>query len=443
MKVDGGDRIAAPGPHTSDRTPRKHADRPLRAVPRGVASRPLAVPATTLQTWIGLLCLGACAAAPPFAPPAVAVEVAYAFAGADLGVPGETVDKPPQLDSKSVQIDVFALPTTPTFGSVELQLEAITADRGEPFRSASSLPPGTRWASPAPALDGAHRVGTGRAVTAAGLATTFALSAPGLPAFGCELAVPGVRLFLRPADGRERAILQAPLTEASDAVLFVPAADVRLAGHAVVIRLAGPADAAAVDAARREAEAAAQATPVPPADAQQWRVAAAAIGGQSRRAALLAIAVQLELPPCTDILLAAEEQQLIAIGDAVAQLDAAAAGYRWHFERTLWSALVPGLQRDELPLGLRAAVIRQLGAIAAEPSLLQLLLATSADGAAFADTLAEENLLALADRDPVGRVRACDWLGARGRTVPGYDPLAVPAARATALRAQADAEAKR
>src|SRR6185369_16531324 len=97
-------------------------------------------------------------------------------------------------------------------------------------------------------------------------------------------------------------------------------------------------------------------------------------------------------------------------------------------------ALLPRLERDELPGALQAALWRQLGALADDAGSLRLLLTAAADDAAFDAAVRDENLKALADGDAARRVRAHDWLQARGGAVPDFDPLAPPAQRRAALR---------
>ena len=47
--------------------------------------------------------------------------------------------------------------------------------------------------------------------------------------------------------------------------------------------------------------------------------------------------------------------------------------------------------------------------------------------------LLAENFIQLEDSSPAARVRACDWLAARGIAPAGYDPLGPPKARREAL----------
>jgi len=200
--------------------------------------------------------------------------------------------------------------------------------------------------------------------------------------------------------------------------------------------------AAAADLAA--ADAASQAPPPQPPDALQAQrgLALAAIGGDNRRTALLALAERHRLARCVDLLLCADEPQLIAMTERVAQnAPADAPDFAWRFERALWRALVPALQRDELPPGLASALLRHLGALGSDPTTLETVLGGSGDADAFLGALRQENLLALEDRDPAVRVHAHDWLAANGAAVPDYEPMAPRAERRRALRKFAAAAA--
>ncbi|MBX3461661.1 MAG: hypothetical protein KF830_00685 [Planctomycetes bacterium] len=353
------------------------------------------------------------------------------------------------LAARRLQVDVFGLAAEPALDSVELHLGAVLALRGRPLRAASSLRPGTRWGMPAPAavVEGTPHLGSVTGIVAAGWSTTFSTSVPHLPEFRCEPAADGVRLALRTDTGRDRgielAVLRDPLGDGA-ALLFVPATGAGFAGHAIRIGAGGLADAAEIDAAVAangpKAPPAAPAGPGTDPIALQWQLAAESIGAQPRRGALLALATNFGLPACVDVLLAADETNLIAIGAEVGRLDPVAADRRFDFERAVWSALLPAMQREELPLGLRSAVLRRLGILALEPATLQRLLATSHDAAAFAAGAQAENLEALGDRDPVHRLRAHEYLAEHGLAVPDYAPLDPPERRAAALRAHAPTE---
>lgn len=113
----------------------------------------------------------------------------------------------------------------------------------------------------------------------------------------------------------------------------------------------------------------------------------------------------------------------------------------WQVERAMLSALVPALQRQTLPAALRATLIRHFGALALDPSALDLLLQTSADASSFATGVRTANLDALADHDTAPRLRARDSLVEHGAAVPDFDPLAPREARQQALRRFAAATA--
>lgn len=343
------------------------------------------------------------------------------------------MDNAPEPGAVAIAFEVLALPAVPAAPALEPQLAAIAATSGSAFRGASSLPPDSRFASPPPDLAAGRRVGAAAGVVGPGLRVVATSSHPHLAALACEAEPSGLRLWLRTADG-ERCLLRPPLQPHQPAMVFVPATGTG-GGHAFVVTLGGAAEAGALAQAHAAVRDAADLAPLPSRAERQWQEARTAYGAYSRRAALLALAAASDLPACTDVLLAADEARLAAIGDEVGRLDAAATTDPWAFERALWTALVPALQRDELPPGLRAAVIRRLGALTAEPTLLRVHLRQSADASAFAAALHAENVYALTDRDAIHRIRAHDWLALHGVQIDGYDPLADDAARDRALAA--------
>lgn len=391
----------------------------------------------------------ACTASAPFAPLPVAITVTHegappsAAAAALSPDSGAAVENDSTSGYRTVVVTVLALRRAPAIEAVEPQLAAIAATKGRAFGAAFAVPPGTGWADPAPEPAAGHSVGEAAGVVGPALRARFAPARPELPAIACAPVEDGVAVTLCSADGR-CALLRRPVRPGVAAQLFVPFAEggavAGLAGHAVRIEVGAAAPAAAVAAARAEAAAAAAQPALASPLEHRWQLATGAIGVYARRAALLSLAATYDLPAATDLLLAADERLLIAVGDSLAGRGEAPVD-AWTFQRTLWEALVPGLLRDELAPGLRAAAIRGLGALASEPATLRLHLHQSADAVAFADALRSENVYALQDRDAIHRVRAHDWLGAHGVEVPGYDPLADEAAREQALDAWQDPEA--
>jgi len=115
-----------------------------------------------------------------------------------------------------------------------------------------------------------------------------------------------------------------------------------------------------------------------------------------------------------------------------------AASWRWVLAR----AREQRDADDYVPEPLDALLLQLAGEAGRWPDLALDALAQSPDAAAFADRLEQENLIFLEDADPAARVRAWDWLAARGRAPAGFDPLASSAERRAALAALREASDK-
>lgn len=361
---------------------------------------------------------------------------------------------------KSLQIEVFALRTAPAGRSPEAFARSITAEAGSPFRATANLPLGSAWLEPGdaralraclvtegdPAQRTGQQLGAASAFVLAGAQTVVTTSLPRLPVVRLDNDAGRCRVRIdvtAPGDGGVHHLtLRDPLPDEGPCALFVPAVPgATFAGHALVLTAAaGPADPAAAEAAFSRAR-----TDAPPpaasTAAQEAGIAASMVGEHNRRPALLAIARSLALPACIDAILSADEAHLAAITRGLGSTAADDPERPWRFEAAVWSAMLPALQHDELPFGLRSCLLRHFGALGGDATTLQTLLAASRDAASFARAVQEENVLALASRDVVQRVRGHDWLVARGSAVPDYDPLAPVAARRQALRRHAEATA--
>jgi hypothetical protein len=367
--------------------------------------------------------------------------------------PAALVENDAQVPPRSVAVALFALEETPEADSIELHLTAIAAERNAAFRTMSTLPPGTRWLAPsaeaqalllppaaepaAPLAGDGQQLCAADAVVAPGLETRITFTSPLLPAVELRCRGAGIELQLdhEPGDGRgrQRLVVGDTLPEDGPSLLFVPATNPTFAGYAVVIAPGGPADDEEI-AAAREAASVETERKQPRMSEQQWLLATQAIGEWNRRTALLAIAQQWALPLAGDVILSADLPGLVAMVTAVAQLAPNDPDYGWHFQRAIWEALVPAMQRDALSPALYACLLRQLGSLAIHPAGLRMDLRSSKSLTEFTDKLRIANLEALDDRDPVPRVRAHDWLVHRGHAVPGYEPLADAASRRSALR---------
>lgn len=382
----------------------------------------------------------ACASAPaPLPSTPIALHVAYAQRNAV-----ESRESSPQ----GVCVSLYALGTALRGPSVDAAAAVIAARQGAPFRGASGLPAGSAWLrddAARAAIDAlehddlrALRLASVVAVPATDLLASARPDDLRLPCIDLQVGADGgvyVQIgAVRAIDGSPTitAHLAEPLAGTANAVLFVPSADRADVGHAIVLT---PTTVDADAIARARATAAAP----PPSHAgwpRRWRIAFQSIGQHNRRPPLLEIARTLGAGRCRDALLVADEALLIAFSERLAtELTPADADAPWPFERALWRALLPRLERDELPDALHAHCLRQLGAMADDTAALRSALDASADGDAFARALRADNVGALADHDAAWRARGRDWLRRQGVEVPGFDPLGDDAARRDALRA--------
>lgn len=408
-----------------------------------------------MRRYAPLLLLAACAQLPePLAEPARTLVVSHrrepwlaALTGADA-----TPGAPTML-----HLELLAVRGPQPGGPLQDEAALILANYGEPFRGAAPALGGIGLLSGAAAAAWAAAAATAPPTAVQTLGFALAVVAPGVVT---QFAVQGLDLGLYATSGadairlafgndrRELVIHGKPLT-ADDrvAVLFVPAP--AAAGPALALVLRRQADEPRTLAAAMAELARIPAAPPPqrPTGAlpirHQLELARAAVGGQNRRPALLALAQSLQLPHAGDLLLGADEPLLIAITNHLPAADELVPGpaTTWQVERAMLSALVPALQRQTLPVALRATLIRHFGALALDPSALDLLLQTTPDASSFAAGVRAANLDALADHDTAPRLRAHDWLVEHGAAVPDFDPLAPREARQQALRRLAAATA--
>lgn len=205
----------------------------------------------------------------------------------------------------------------------------------------------------------------------------------------------------------------------------------------LAIEVTANADVAAIEAAQNLAR---QQTPPPPAPtalAIQLQILREAIGTGRRRPALLAVAKQLQTAWLTELALAANDEELRRLSSAILSIPdlatLAAEQRNLACRRQCLQILQTLLRRDQASPALYARSLQLLGALALDPGALDLLLDEAADSASMDQGLLRENLRALGDRHASVRLRASDWLAARGTTVPGYDPLGDASSRAAAL----------
>jgi hypothetical protein len=253
-----------------------------------------------------------------------------------------------------------------------------------------------------------------------------------------------------PALQRETALLDPP--DGPCLVLLAPFvfSDCPAEAVAIVIgitRNVGTDYAAAQDACRRDL---ANPAVVPPAVVQSfdWTLPAitAAMSGldrpESRRASLVFLGDQTGAPILTDLALVADESVLARLvarfrvpsdprSDAAPMADKQALGWRLDL-----AAL--GLLRDmqaggAFPRELAAVLLAYTGEAGRHASSLEEICNGLTNSAELQRRLIAENTQYLEDGSPAARVRAYDWLRAREKAPPGYDPLASPRERRDAL----------
>ena len=162
-----------------------------------------------------------------------------------------------------------------------------------------------------------------------------------------------------------------------------------------------------------------------------------------RRSALVFLSGAARAELCSDLALVADD---VVLGELVTALTAGSGdehdlardgeALAWHLERGAWSFLVAKLDGDA-PVAeeLRGLLVRHAGELARSSGALADVIAASASAEQLARRLREENRAMLEDANPAARIRAFDWLAARGWEPKGYDPLAGDEARRAALDA--------
>ncbi|MCB9914741.1 MAG: hypothetical protein H6828_06270 [Planctomycetes bacterium] len=251
----------------------------------------------------------------------------------------------------------------------------------------------------------------------------------------------------------ERVVPDAGLAPDGDALLVVgrsPFDPTRTRGLALFVTTSrAPEDVAAADlAALREqlaAEAAAAAELVSgertarERDRTLVRALLLVEPGASGRRSLAQLAREVGAELCHDVALVAEDALLATLIEelrgASAELLATATPQElaWRLERHTY-ALLAGLEPGEtLTEPLAALLLRRAGQVGRYASSIEEGILISPDLARFQRYVREENLVFLEDSDPAARVRAWDWLVARGVVVEGYDPLGEVRERRAAL----------
>ena len=388
--------------------------------------------------------------------------------------------EPPQKGSMATTarlVELYAVADAPAGTPLALAAAAIVTGRANPFRGKTQLPIGSRWL----AADDTNRwlksrnqltiwqqkpLATTQVILLPELMTSIAFksgpASPGnttrpmpvlqLQQFAGELRATLSTLPPAPAptasearplaeqtakDVKEVIVITKAIGPAEPFAVFVP--DPRLPGGGLLLitRPCPTPEEAAIAAAMQIATAKLATPAITKSVPLSWQVAQQAVGERNRRPALLAVVTPLKLNRSVDLILAADEQALIAMTRQLATITATSASQPlvgWQVEAATWQALIPRMSQQDLPPALRAASRRHIGALANDSSTLQVLLKACTDAGMFKAHLIEENLAALSDRSAAIRVAAMEWLKSQKITVDGYDPMASKSERKKSIK---------
>jgi hypothetical protein len=117
--------------------------------------------------------------------------------------------------------------------------------------------------------------------------------------------------------------------------------------------------------------------------------------------------------------------------------------FGWLLESEAYRILAQWTLADEITPDLSALLVRRAGETARHADELERAIAWSHDATSLEKYFIAENLESLEESRPASRVRAFDWLAARGLAPKGYDPLASESERRAALSRAEELDATR
>jgi hypothetical protein len=200
---------------------------------------------------------------------------------------------------------------------------------------------------------------------------------------------------------------------------------------------------------RRSITAAAGRPGISSGDADAWTSVQAAMASLdmpgARRSALVFLATRTDAPWCEDVALVADDAALDRLAQETRkQLTSATtpqsdSAVGWALDHATLSMLTQLLNAanssnaPRVPDELAAVLASRAGEAGRHSSSMEEVTKGLASREDLDNRLLAENLIFLEDSSPASRVRAFDWLGARGRAPAGYDPLGLPRERRQAL----------
>jgi hypothetical protein len=258
-----------------------------------------------------------------------------------------------------------------------------------------------------------------------------------------------------PAPLREMVLLDRPAFAEHDSfVLMLPFQFDQTGGQVVAalvdLEMGGAADAAKGElyakcmADLKSANTLAATRPyLEPLDSPEWPGLSAALDSMGApgtpRQAMVFLAVSTGVEVFEDFALVADDDLRRTLAakiytklGAPSQVQTKAA-LAWVLENATFELLSERSASATLPEELAAVLARHAGEAGRHPGALDDALKTSRNGNEFDLRLIAENYIYLEDSSPASRVRAFDWLQARGHAPETYDPLAPPKQRRAAL----------
>jgi hypothetical protein len=160
---------------------------------------------------------------------------------------------------------------------------------------------------------------------------------------------------------------------------------------------------------------------------------------ERRRAAMVYLADRSDARICQDVALVADDALLASIAGEIERqgrgpLDGGdLPGFSWTLDRCTIDALRPLLAKAQLPDELFAVLTLHFGEPGRHAASVDELMHGVTSRQDLDRRLVEENFIYLQDPSPSQRVRALDWLTARGLAPAGYDPMASAKQRRLAL----------
>jgi hypothetical protein len=189
--------------------------------------------------------------------------------------------------------------------------------------------------------------------------------------------------------------------------------------------------------------AAAAVTVLPGGDPADWPGLSSTIGSLAwsgrQRAALCFLATQSGADITLDVALAAGETTLSELSQRTVRAISSSPNSRthksigWLLERTTLRMLLQMQTSGKMSPELAGILALRAGEAGRHPETLEEVLTHAADQQDLQNRLAAENYTFLEDSSPASRVRAFDWLNARGLSPSGFDPLASMRERRAAL----------